>query len=87
MNILSLYRFFKSTISPCSACSLPSLFLILHPSLFHISNTFLVADIIFQILYKELYYRHIYAKLQPTTEQRLESWQNYLDLFDYLLSM
>ena len=43
-------------------------------------------DTIFQILYKELYYRHIYAKLQPTIEQRFESWQNYLDLFGFLLS-
>jgi len=37
------------------------------------------------ILYKELYYRHIYSKLQPSIEHRIESWQNYSDLFDYLL--
>merc|ERR1719291_338212 len=28
----------------------------------------------FLLLYKELYYRHIYSKLQPTLEQRIESW-------------
>jgi translation initiation factor 3 subunit L len=42
-------------------------------------------DAIFLILYKELYYRHIYAKLNPTVEHRVESWNNYCDLFEYLL--
>lgn len=40
----------------------------------------------FLLLYKELYYRHIYSKLQPTLEQRIESWQNYVDIFEMLLS-
>lgn len=39
----------------------------------------------FLLLYKELYYRHIYSKLQPTLEQRIESWQNYVDIFEMLL--
>jgi len=43
-------------------------------------------DTLFIILYKELYYRHIYAKLQPTLEQRFESWRNYSDLFNFLLN-
>jgi translation initiation factor 3 subunit L len=43
-------------------------------------------DHVFLMLYKELYYRHIYAKLTPTVEQRVESWNNYCDLFSYLLN-
>jgi len=41
----------------------------------------------FLLLYKELYYRHIYSKLQPTLEQRMESWANYCDIFNLLLSV
>lgn len=41
----------------------------------------------FLLLYKELYYRHIYSKLQPTLEQRMESWLNYCDIFNLLLSV
>ena len=40
----------------------------------------------FLLLYKELYYRHIYSKMQPTFEQRLESWANYVAIFDLLLA-
>jgi len=40
----------------------------------------------FLLLYKELFYRHVYAKLQPTLEQRFESWANYCDIFNLLLS-
>lgn len=43
-------------------------------------------DPVFIMLYKELYYRHIYAKLQPSLEQRFESWENYGVIFDFLLS-
>lgn len=41
----------------------------------------------FLLLYKELYYRHIYSKLQPSLEQRMESWLNYCDIFNLLLSV
>jgi len=43
---------------------------------------------LFFILYKELYFRHIYARVQggPSIEQRFESYQNYCDLFNYILS-
>lgn len=37
------------------------------------------------IFYKEMYYRHIYAKLQPSIYQRFESFNAYCELFDYLL--
>ncbi|KAJ7399867.1 Eukaryotic translation initiation factor 3 subunit L [Pitangus sulphuratus] len=45
-------------------------------------------DAVFLILYKELYYRHIYAKVSggPTLEQRFESYYNYCNLFNYILS-
>ena len=45
-------------------------------------------DQLFLILYKELYYRHIYARVTggPTIEQRLESYYNYCNLFNYILS-
>nr|CAB3241727.1 eukaryotic translation initiation factor 3 subunit L-like [Phallusia mammillata] len=42
----------------------------------------------FLILYKELYFRHIYARMQngPTQEQRFKSYYNYCDLFNYILN-
>lgn len=43
---------------------------------------------IFLILYKEMYYRHIYASIQggPSLEQRFESYRNYVQLFNAILS-
>lgn len=40
------------------------------------------------ILYKELYYRDIYARVPggPKPEQRFHSFYNYCDLFNYILS-
>ncbi|XP_015521936.1 eukaryotic translation initiation factor 3 subunit L [Neodiprion pinetum] len=45
-------------------------------------------DPVFLVLYKELYYRHIYARIPggPTLEQRFGSFFNYCDLFNYILS-
>jgi translation initiation factor 3 subunit L len=45
-------------------------------------------DADFLILYKELYFRHIYAAIQggPTIEQRFDSYFNYCNLFNYILS-
>jgi translation initiation factor 3 subunit L len=45
-------------------------------------------DYLFIILYKELYYRHVYARVQsgPTVDQRFESYFNYCNLFNYILS-
>eukprot|EP00038_Savillea_parva_P006310 m.162909 g.162909 ORF g.162909 m.162909 type:complete len:517 (+) comp12244_c0_seq1:184-1734(+) len=38
------------------------------------------------VLYKELYYRHIfYTKKDPTLDQRLESFENYCDLFNMIV--
>eukprot|EP00301_Raphidiophrys_heterophryoidea_P000027 c10012_g1_i2.p1 GENE.c10012_g1_i2~~c10012_g1_i2.p1 ORF type:complete len:524 (-),score=136.82 c10012_g1_i2:1096-2454(-) len=41
-------------------------------------------DKIFLILYKELYYRHIYSKLTPDIQQRFASWENYTELFSLI---
>lgn len=45
-------------------------------------------DGFFLNLYKELYYRHIYARVSggPTIEQRFESYYNYCQIFNYILS-
>lgn len=45
-------------------------------------------DFLFLILYKELYYRHIYARVAggPTIDHRFESYYNYCNLFNYILS-
>ncbi|GBP55920.1 Eukaryotic translation initiation factor 3 subunit L [Eumeta japonica] len=45
-------------------------------------------DTVFMILYKELYYRDIYARVPggPKPEQRFHSFYNYCDLFNYILS-
>lgn len=38
-------------------------------------------------LYKELYFRHIYARLTPTLDDKFDSFQNYVDLFNLLLGL
>mmetsp|Transcript_35179 Transcript_35179/g.89048 ORF Transcript_35179/g.89048 Transcript_35179/m.89048 type:complete len:519 (-) Transcript_35179:279-1835(-) len=42
-------------------------------------------DHVFCLLYKEMYFRHLYARCQPDLRQRCESWDNYCDLFGLLL--
>jgi len=39
------------------------------------------------VLYKELYFRHIYAKMQPTVDDKFDSFQNYVDLFNLVLGL
>eukprot|EP00916_Digyalum_oweni_P021885 GHVL01036240.1.p1 GENE.GHVL01036240.1~~GHVL01036240.1.p1 ORF type:complete len:503 (-),score=62.23 GHVL01036240.1:256-1764(-) len=42
-------------------------------------------EIVF-ILYKELYHRHLYTyQLNPTAQDRLDSWNNYKELLDFFL--
>ncbi|KCV72133.1 hypothetical protein H696_01539 [Fonticula alba] len=41
-------------------------------------------DEFFLILYKELYFRHIYANSQPTLEQSIGSYDNYVNLFNFI---
>jgi len=42
-------------------------------------------DHVFCLLYKEMWFRHLYARLQPTLEQRCDSWDNYCNLFQVIL--
>ncbi|KAJ1668013.1 hypothetical protein IW140_002446 [Coemansia sp. RSA 1813] len=43
-------------------------------------------DGLFLTLYRELYYRHIYSRLHPSMETRFRSFENYCDLFNYILN-
>lgn len=51
-----------------------------------IASELVGGDIPFQILYEELYYRHLYAHFPPSIEQRCDSYYNYTCLFNYILS-
>jgi len=65
-------RFFKDKPWPCAEDVSP----IVHE------------DQRFLILYRELYFRHIYARIRegPTMEQRFDSYYNYCNLFNYILN-
>ncbi|CDR45882.1 CYFA0S20e01266g1_1 [Cyberlindnera fabianii] len=43
-------------------------------------------DQVFLVLYSEVYYRHIYARLTPSLENRTGSYNNYCNLFNLLLN-
>ncbi|WVQ81717.1 eukaryotic translation initiation factor 3 subunit L [Cryptococcus sp. DSM 104549] len=43
-------------------------------------------DQVFLTLYRELYFRHVYAKLQPTIDDRFQSYENICELFNFLLN-
>lgn len=45
-----------------------------------------MSDQIFLILYRELYYRHVYSRIQPDIDDRFHSYENSCELFNYLLS-
>lgn len=42
-------------------------------------------DHVFCLLYKEMYFRHLYAISQPSLGARVESWENYCQLFGVIL--
>lgn len=42
-------------------------------------------DSTFLVLYKELYYRHLFSKTNPSLAQRYEGWNNYCVLFDLFI--
>eukprot|EP00884_Botryococcus_braunii_P016904 jgi/Botrbrau1/3898/Bobra.0183s0119.1 len=44
-------------------------------------------DHVFCLLYKEMYFRHLYATVQPSLEQRCDSWDNYCALFNVILAV
>ncbi|KAI0314423.1 RNA polymerase I-associated factor PAF67-domain-containing protein [Amylostereum chailletii] len=43
-------------------------------------------DQLFLILYRELYYRHVYSRIQPDIDDRFHSYENSCELFNYLLN-
>lgn len=43
-------------------------------------------DAVFMTLYKELYFRHIYARRNPSLDERIESYKNYCNLFNFILN-
>jgi translation initiation factor 3 subunit L len=43
-------------------------------------------DPVFLILYRELYYRHVYSRLTPNIDDRFHSYENSCELFNYLLN-
>ncbi|RDX54461.1 eukaryotic translation initiation factor 3 subunit 6 [Lentinus brumalis] len=43
-------------------------------------------DQIFLVLYRELYYRHVYSRLSPDLDDRFHSYENSCELFNYLLN-
>lgn len=43
-------------------------------------------DQVFLVLYSEVYYRHIYAKLEPTLHDRSNLYTNYCNLFNLVLN-
>ncbi|XVE53718.1 hypothetical protein DITRI_Ditri03aG0025000 [Diplodiscus trichospermus] len=42
-------------------------------------------DQVFCLLYREMWFRHLYARLSPTLKQRIDSWDNYCSLFQVVL--
>ncbi|KAE9459200.1 hypothetical protein C3L33_08900, partial [Rhododendron williamsianum] len=44
-------------------------------------SQFVDNDHVFCLLYREMWFRHLYARLSPTLKQRIDSWDNYCSLF------
>ncbi|KAG9456148.1 hypothetical protein H6P81_000656 [Aristolochia fimbriata] len=42
-------------------------------------------DHVFCLLYQEMWFRHLYARMTPTLKQRLDSYDNYCSLFQVVL--
>ncbi|KAK0567071.1 hypothetical protein OC844_000409 [Tilletia horrida] len=40
----------------------------------------------FLVLYRELWYRHVYSRLSPDGEDRFHSYDNYCDFFNFVLN-
>lgn len=43
-------------------------------------------DAVFLTLYRELYFRHVYARLEPNVDDRFNSYENICELFNLLLN-
>ncbi|KAF4349035.1 hypothetical protein F8388_019520 [Cannabis sativa] len=48
-------------------------------------STYVDNDHVFCLLYREMWFRHLYARLTPTLKQRIDSWDNYISLFQVVL--
>lgn len=46
--------------------------------------TYVDNDVVFCLLYREMWFRHLYARLSPTLKQRIDSWDNYCSLFQVI---
>lgn len=55
--------------------------------LYHSTNKHCVILYFAGLLYRELYFRHIYTRMVPTLDDRFDSFQNYIDLFNTLLGL
>jgi hypothetical protein len=55
-------------------------------SIFRRRLTRVLADDVFLTLYRELYFRHVYARLQPDLDDRFHSYDNYCSLFNLILN-
>jgi len=53
---------------------------------FSFSFFFFSTDEFSLLLYKELFYRHLYERLHPSGEHRLNAWRTYVQLFTYFQS-
>lgn len=42
-------------------------------------------DHVFGLLYREMWFRHVFARLSPTLKQRIDSWENYCNLFKVIM--
>ncbi|XXG45791.1 hypothetical protein AAC387_Pa02g0778 [Persea americana] len=42
-------------------------------------------DHVFCLLYREMWFRHLYARMSPTLQQRIDSYDNYCSLFQVVL--
>ncbi|ERM98606.1 eukaryotic translation initiation factor 3 subunit L [Amborella trichopoda] len=80
-NVYEIYQMYEGSFHKLSErlfkdCPWPSVEAIAP----HVDN-----DHVFCLLYQEMWYRHLYARLSPTLQHRIESWDNYCNLFQVVL--
>ena len=80
-NVYEIHQMYESSFQTLSdrlfkETPWPSVDAVAH----HVDN-----DHVFCLLYREMWYRHLYARLSPTAKQRNDSWDNYCSLFQVVL--
>ncbi|RVX17578.1 Eukaryotic translation initiation factor 3 subunit L [Vitis vinifera] len=80
-NVYEIHQMYESSFQTLSdrlfkETPWPSVDAVAH----HVDN-----DHVFCLLYREMWYRHLYARLSPTAKQRIDSWDNYCSLFQVVL--